>query len=152
MIGGSREEVPAFGRMSHQMIKGFKEFMLKGDLITVAVGLVMALATFALVEALVEGLITPIVAAIFGEPNFGGLAFTINGSEFHYGAVIDAALTFMATATAVYFLVIVPYKTYQDARGVSAKTRPCPECTTSISVAAKRCPHCTATVLPDPTV
>jgi large conductance mechanosensitive channel len=148
--GGSGEEVPAFGRMAPQMIKGFKEFMLKGDLITVAVGLVMALATFAVVEALVEGLITPIVAAIFGEPNFGDLAFTINGSQFHYGAVIDALLTFVATAAAVYFLVIVPYKTYQDAKGVSAKTRPCPECTTSISVAAKRCPHCTATVLPDP--
>jgi large conductance mechanosensitive channel len=132
------------------MIKGFKEFMLKGDLITVAVGLVMALATFAVVEALVEGLITPIVAAIFGEPNFGDLAFTINGSEFHYGAVIDALLTFVATAAAVYFFVIVPYKAYQDAMGVSAKTRPCPECTTSISVAAKRCPSCTATVLPDP--
>ena len=131
------------------MIKGFKEFMLKGDLITVAVGLVMALATFAVVEALVEGLITPIVAAIFGEPNFGELAFSINGSQFHYGAVIDALLTFVATAAAVYFFVIVPYKAYQT-EGVSAKTRPCPECTTSISVAAKRCPSCTATVLPDP--
>ena len=131
------------------MLKGFKEFMLKGDLITVAVGLVMALATFAVVEALVEGLITPIVAAVFGEPDFGGLAFTINGSEFHYGAVINAAVTFVATATAVYFFVVMPYKAYQEAKGVSAKTRPCPECTTSISVAAKRCPFCTATVLPD---
>lgn len=110
-------------------LKGFREFMLKGDLITVAVGLVMALATFSLVEALVAGLIAPIVTAIFGEPGFGGLSFTINGSEFRYGPVIDAAITFLATAAVVYFLVVVPYKGYQDARGVSAKTRPCPECT-----------------------
>lgn len=108
------------------MLKGVKEFMLKGDLIT------------------------PIVAAIFGEPSFGGLSCTINGSEFHYGAVINAAVTFLATATAVYFFVVTPYKAYQDAKGVSAKTRPCPECTTSISVAARRCPFCTATVLPEP--
>ena len=101
-------------------------------------------------EALVDGLITPIVAAIFGEPDFSSLSFTINHSQFRYGLVIDAVLTFLATAAAVYFLVIVPYKAYQEAKGVSAKTRPCPECTTSISVAAKRCPHCTATVLPDP--
>jgi large conductance mechanosensitive channel len=133
-----------------EFVKGFKEFMLKGDLITVAVGLVMALATFAVVEALVEGLITPIVAAVFGEPSFGALSFTINGSEFHYGAVLNAVITFVSTAAAVYFFVVVPYKAYQETKGVSAKTRPCPECTTSISVAAKRCPHCTSTVLPDP--
>ena len=132
------------------MIKGFKEFMLKGDLITVAVGLVMALATFAVVEALVVGLITPIVAAIFGEPEFSDLSFTINDSVFRYGAVIDAVITFVATAAAVYFFVVTPYKAYQEARGASAKTRPCPECTSSISIAAKRCPNCTATVLPDP--
>ena len=58
-------------------------------------------------------------------------------------------ITFVGTAAAVYFVVVVPYKAYQDMRGASAKTRPCPECTTAISVAAKRCPSCTATVLPD---
>ncbi|HEY1855326.1 MAG TPA: MscL family protein [Solirubrobacterales bacterium] len=135
--------------MLRNTIAGFKEFMLKGDLITVAVGLVMALATFALVEALVEDLITPIVAAIIGEPSFGDLSFTINGSEFLYGAFINALIVFVSTAAAVYFFVVIPYKAYQDKRGVSAKTRPCPECTTAISVAAKRCPACTATVLPD---
>jgi large conductance mechanosensitive channel len=131
------------------MIKGFKEFMLKGDLITAAVGLVMALATFALTEALVEDLITPIVGAIIGEPDFSDLHFKINDSVFRYGAFINALIVFISTAAAVYFFVVVPYKRYQEVRGASAKTRPCPECTTAISVAARRCPSCTAVVIPE---
>ncbi|MBS1863346.1 MAG: MscL family protein [Actinobacteria bacterium] len=131
------------------MLKGFKEFMLKGDLITAAVGLVMALATFALTEALVEDLITPIVAAIIGEPDFSALHFTINGSVFKYGAFINAAIVFVSTAAAVYFFVVVPYKRYQEMKGASVKTRACPECTTEISVAARRCPSCTAVVVPE---
>lgn len=132
------------------MFKGFKEFMLKGDLITAAVGLVMALATFALTEALVEDLITPIVAAIIGEPNFSDLQFTINESVFRYGSFINAVIVFASTAAAVYFFVVVPYTRYQEMKGASAKTRPCPECTTAISVAARRCPSCTAVVVPEP--
>jgi large conductance mechanosensitive channel len=131
------------------MLKGFKEFMLKGDLITAAVGLVMALATFALTEALVEDLITPIVAAIIGEPNFSELHFTINDSVFAYGSFINALIVFVSTAAAVYFFVVVPYKRYQELKGVSPKTRPSPECTTQISVAARRCPSCTAVVIPE---
>jgi large conductance mechanosensitive channel len=131
------------------MLKGFKEFMLKGDLISVAVGLIMALATFALVEALIEDLITPIIAAIVGEPDFSELTFTINGSAFKYGAFINALIVFASTAAAVYFFVIVPYKHYQAMKGISPKTRACPECTTEISVAARRCPNCTAPVTPE---
>jgi large conductance mechanosensitive channel len=131
------------------MLKGFRDFLLKGDLITVAVGLVMALATFALTEALVEDLITPIVAAIVGEPDFAALHFTINGSIFRYGAFLNAVIVFVSTAAAIYFFVIVPYKHYQELKGVSAKTRPCPECTTAISLAARRCPSCTAVVIPE---
>lgn len=130
------------------LLKGFKDFAFKGDLITAAVGLVMALATFTLVQAIVEGLITPIILAIFGEPSIFGLSFTINDAEFQYGAVISAAIVFVGTAAAVYFLVVLPYKAYQERRGAPVETRPCPECTTSISVAAKRCPSCTSTVAP----
>jgi large conductance mechanosensitive channel len=132
------------------LIRGFKEFLLKGDLITVAVGLVMALATTALVTALVEDLITPIIAAIVGEPSFAQLSFTINGSEFLYGAFLNAVVTFVSIVTVIYFFVVVPYKAYQDARGASVKTRSCPECASTISVAARRCPNCTQPVLPDP--
>ena len=131
------------------MLKGFRDFLLKGDLITAAVGLVMALATFTLTEAFVDSLITPIIGAIIGEPDFGQLSFTINHSEFRYGAFINALIVFVATAAAIYFFVITPYKRYQDLKGVSAKTRPCPECTTTISPAARRCPACTAVVIPE---
>jgi large conductance mechanosensitive channel len=128
------------------MLKGFRDFVTKGNLIEVAVGLIMALATFALVQALVADLITPIIAAIVGEPSFGQLTFTINGSEFRYGDFINAAITFVATAAAVYFFVVSPYQAYQRRRGVTPETRACPECTTEIPLAAKRCPSCTAQV------
>ena len=131
------------------MLKGFRDFMLKGDLITAAVGLVMALATFTLTEALVDSLITPLIGAVVGEPHFNALSFTINESEFRYGEFINAAIVFVGTAAAVYFFVVLPYKRYQAMKGVSAKTRPCPECTTSISIAARRCPSCTAVVVPE---
>jgi large conductance mechanosensitive channel len=131
------------------ILKGFRDFLLKGDLITTAVGLAMGLVTVALAESLVENLITPIVGAIIGKPDFADLHFTINGSVFKYGAFLNALLVFVGTAVAIYFFVIVPYGKYQEIRGSSAKTRPCPECTTSISVAARRCPACTAVVVPD---
>ena len=108
----------------------------------------MALATFALVQALVADLITPIIAAIVGEPSFEELTFTINDSEFRYGDFINAAITFVSIAAAVYFFVVVPYQAYQRRRGVTPETRACPECTTEIPVAAKRCPNCTATISP----
>lgn len=131
------------------ILKGFRDFLLKGDLITTAVGLAMGLVTVALTESLVENLITPIVAAIFGKPDFADLHFTINGSAFKYGAFINALIVFIGTAVAIYFFVIVPYQKYQELKGASTKTRPCPECTTSISVAARRCPSCTAVVIPE---
>jgi len=130
------------------MLKGFKDFALKGSLIEVAVGLVMALAIFALVQSLIESLITPLIGAIVGEPDFGGLTFTINDSEFLYGNFINALITFLSVAAAVYFFMVVPYEKYKEHRGITSDTRPCPECTTEISVAAIRCPSCTAQVPP----
>ena len=130
------------------MLRGFRDFVTRGNLIEVAVGLIMALATFALVEALVADLITPIIAAIVGEPSFEGLSFTINDSEFRYGHFINAMITFISIAAAVYFFVVAPYQAYQRRRGVTPETRACPECTTEIPVAAKRCPQCTTPVAP----
>lgn len=131
------------------MLKGFREFLLKGDLITTAVGLAMGLVTVALTTSLVENLITPIIAAIFGKPDFSELHFTINDSVFAYGAFLNSLITFVGTAVAIYFFVVLPYKKYQELKGVSSKTRPCPECTTAISLAARRCPACTAVVIPE---
>jgi large conductance mechanosensitive channel len=113
-------------------------------LIEIAVGLIMALALFALVQALIADLITPIIAAIVGEPDFGGLTFTINDSEFRYGDFINALITFLSVAAAVYFFIVVPYQKYNEARGIRSGTKPRPECTTDIPEGATRCPHCTA--------
>ena len=128
------------------MLKGFKEFVTGGNLIETAVGLVMALAIFALVQALVTDLITPIVAAIVGEPSFGDLSFTINGSEFLYGDFINALITFASVAAAIYFFVVLPYQKYQERKGITAETKACPECTSEIPVGARRCPACTASI------
>ena len=128
------------------MLKGFRDFVTGSNLIEVAVGLIMALAIFALVQALVADLITPIIAAIVGEPSFEDLVFTINDSEFRYGHFINATITFASIAAAVYFFVVAPYQAYQRRRGVAPETRACPECTTDIPAGAKRCPNCTAPV------
>ena len=130
------------------LLQGFRNFAFKDDLITAAVGLVMALATFELIQAIVGGLLAPLIAAIVGEPAFYMLTFKIGDAQFGYGAVIEDAIVFLGTAAVVYFLIVLPYKHYQDRRGAPAETRPCPECTSSISVAAKRCPNCTSTVAP----
>lgn len=128
------------------MLKGFRDFVTGGNLIETAVGLVMALAVFALVQALVADLITPIVAAIVGEPSFSDLSFTINGSEFLYGDFINAVITFVSVAAAIYFFVVVPYQRYQSRKGITAETKACPECTSEIPVGARRCPACTASI------
>jgi large conductance mechanosensitive channel len=128
------------------MLKGFKDFITKGNLIETAVALVMALATTALVAALVKDLITPIIGAIFGETDFSSLTFTINGSEFLYGAFISAVITFVSIAAAIYFFIVKPYQAYQARRGVTPETKECPECLSSIPLNAKRCAHCTQPV------
>jgi large conductance mechanosensitive channel len=131
------------------MLKEFKEFMLRSDLVTVAVGLAMAFATFYLVQAVVAYLIAPLISVFVGDPVFEVNAFRVDSSEFRYGAVIEAAITFVLVAAAVYFLLVVPYRRYQSRNGVAENTRACPECTSPISVVAKRCPYCTAVVQPE---
>lgn len=128
------------------MLKGFKDFITGGNLIETAVGLIIALATFALVQALIADIITPIIAAIVGEPDFSDLTFTINDSEFLYGDFINAVITFVSVAAAVYFFVVKPYQAYQARRGVSPETKDCPHCLSTIPVGASRCAHCTQPV------
>jgi large conductance mechanosensitive channel len=124
------------------MIKGFTDFLTRGNLIETAVALVMALATTALVAAFVESLITPLIGAIVGETDFSSLTFTINDSEFFYGSFLSACITFVATAAAIYFFIVKPYQAYQARRGVTPETRECPECLSSIPLNAKRCANC----------
>lgn len=90
------------------VIQEFKEFLLRGNVVDLAVAVVIGAAFGAVIAAVVEGLLTPLIAAIFGEPDFSALSFTVNGSEFRYGVVINALITFLTVAAAVFFFVVKP--------------------------------------------
>jgi large conductance mechanosensitive channel len=131
-------------------VRDFREFLLRGNLVDMAVGIVIGIAFAAVVTALVSDLITPVIAAIGGQPNFGGLSFTINKSHFLYGAFIDSLISFAVIAAAVFYLVVKPVNALMARRKteppVDATTRPCPECLSDIPIAARRCAFCTAEV------
>jgi large conductance mechanosensitive channel len=124
------------------ILEDFKKFLLKGNLITVAVAFVVATVFALVVKAFVVDIITPIIALIFGKPNFEALTFTINSSHFLYGDFINAVITFVTTAFALFFFVVKPYETYQSRH--EPKVKDCPECTSEIPAKATRCPECTA--------
>jgi large conductance mechanosensitive channel len=136
------------------MIKGFRDFILKGNVVDLAVAVVIGAAFGALVASLVENIVTPLVGAIIGEPDFGSLTFTINGSEFGYGNVINALITFLSIAAVVYFLVVTPMNKVMErmkpGKPVDVPVHPCPECLSDIPSAASRCAFCTAQVTPQP--
>jgi large conductance mechanosensitive channel len=131
-------------------MKDFKEFLLRGNLVDMAVGIVIGLAFAAVVTALVGDLITPLIAAIGGNPNFGNLSFTVNKSHFLYGAFINALITFLVIAAVVFFLVVKPVNALLARRRteppVDEAVRKCPECLSEIPVAARRCAFCTSEV------
>jgi large conductance mechanosensitive channel len=131
-------------------MKDFKEFLLRGNLVDTAVGIVIGLAFAAVITALVADLITPLIAAIGGNPDFSRLTFTINSSKFFYGSFVNALITFVVIAAVVFFLVVKPVNALMERRKtelpVETPTRPCPECLSDIPGAAKRCAFCTAEV------
>jgi large conductance mechanosensitive channel len=133
------------------MLKEFKQFVLRGNVVDLAVAVVIGVAFGAVVTALVADLITPLVAAIFGKPSFAGLSFEINKSTFLYGAFINAVFSFLVVATAIFFLVVKPLNMLAARRAAgepqaAATTRECPECLSEIPIAARRCAHCTSVV------
>ena len=131
-------------------MKDFREFLLRGNLVDTAVGIVIGLAFAAVITALVTDLVTPLIAAIGGNRDFAFLYFTINKSHFLYGAFINALLTFVMIAAIIFFLVVKPVKALMTRRktevSVETRTRTCPECLSEIPVAARRCAFCTAEV------
>jgi large conductance mechanosensitive channel len=130
------------------LIEDFKKFLVKGNLVTLAVAFVMGVVFAALTKAFIADLITPIIALIFGKPDFGGLTFTINHSKFLYGDFINAAIIFVTTAAALFFFVVKPYEVWDSRRSTGdPSVKDCPECTTKIPVAARRCPQCTAVLI-----
>jgi large conductance mechanosensitive channel len=129
-------------------VKDFKEFLLRGNLVDMAVGIVIGLAFAAVITAFVADLITPLIAAIGGKPNFATLSFTINHSDFLYGSFINAVITFLIIAAVIFFFVIKPVNALMRRRRteppVDEEVRQCPECLSEIPLAARRCAFCTA--------
>jgi large conductance mechanosensitive channel len=134
------------------LLKEFRTFLLRGNLVDLAVGIVIGVAFGAVVNALVSDLITPIIAAIAGKHDFSTLTFTINGSRFLYGDFINALITFLSVAAAVFFFVVKPVNSLIARSRTQPPTdetvRACPECLSEIPKAAHRCAFCTAEVAP----
>jgi len=128
------------------MASDFKRFLLRGNVIDLAVAVVIGVAFGAVVTSFVENLITPLIAAIFGEPDFSGLTFTINGAVFGYGAFLNALIAFITIAAAVFFFVVRPINAVisrsRQEPTPDPTTRKCPECLSEIPIAARRCAHC----------
>jgi large conductance mechanosensitive channel len=127
------------------LINDFKKFLLRGNVVDLAVAVVIGAAFGAVVKALVADLLTPIIALIFGKPNFGSLSFTVNGSHFLYGDFVNNLITFISIAAAVFFFVVAPVNRLMARRAQeNPEEKECPECTSAIPIAARRCPQCTA--------
>ncbi len=130
-------------------MKGFKAFLLRGNVLDLAVAVVMGAAFGAVVTALVKDLITPIIAAVVGKPDFSNIVFTVNGSKFPIGDFINAVVSFLLVGTAVYFFVVLPVNTIMERmkRGepaLDATTKSCPECLSTVPMGARRCAFCTS--------
>ncbi len=128
------------------MLKGFQQFILRGNVVDLAVGVVVGAAFTTLVNAMVKDLITPLIGAIIKAPDFSGLAFTVNGSRFMYGEFINAAISFIIIAGVVYFFVVVPINMLiaKTKRNVVEEptTKKCIECLSEVPILATRCAHC----------
>lgn len=128
------------------MLNEFKQFLLRGNVVDLAVGVVVGAAFGTVVSAIVADLLTPLIAAVARVPDFSGLVFTLNGSKFMYGHLINALISFILVAAAVFFFVVKPMnllvaKSRKEAPADPA-TKKCTECLSEIPLAAKRCSHC----------
>jgi large conductance mechanosensitive channel len=129
------------------MLTEFKQFILRGNVIDLAVAVVIGAAFGAIVTSLVENIITPIIGAIGGQPDFSGLTFTINNSEIRYGAFLNALLSFLIIAAVIFFAVIKPMNAIMTRMRTEPTPDPltgkCPFCLSEVQVGATRCPFCT---------
>jgi|SRR5579872_6002572 len=136
------------------MFKNFKSFLMRGNVVDLAIAVVVGAAFTAVVNAMVKDLLTPLIAAIGGKPDFSALSFELNHSKFLYGDFLNAIVAFLFVATAIYFFVVAPMAALNERmkRGEPSPdptTKSCPECLSQIPIAAKRCAFCTS-VLPQP--
>jgi large conductance mechanosensitive channel len=134
------------------MLKGFRDFILRGNVVDLAVAVVIGAAFGAVVTALVTAFLTPLIGLAAGKADLSSLAFTVSGTKFPYGLFLNALIAFLLIAAAVYFFVIVPVSRLMALRKtepeVASPTRECPECLSSIPVGARRCAFCTTEVTP----
>jgi large conductance mechanosensitive channel len=130
------------------MAGGFKQFLLRGNVVDLAVGVVVGVAFGAVVTSLTKDLLTPLIAAIVGKPDFSAIQFTVNNSKFLVGDFINAVISFVLIAAAVYYFVVLPVNALlaRARRGppVDPTTKKCPECQSEIPVQARRCAFCTS--------
>jgi large conductance mechanosensitive channel len=130
------------------MLSGFKQFILRGNVVDMAVGVVIGAAFGTVVTALTKDLLTPLIAAIVGKPDFSAISFKVGETLFPIGDFINAAVSFLLVAAAVYFFVVTPVNAlmarFKDP--AAPTTKPCPQCLSEIPIAAKRCAHCTQPV------
>ena len=138
-----------------KLLDEFKQFLLRGNVIDLAVAVVIGAAFGAVVTAFVEDMVTPLIAAIFGEPDFSNLTFTINDSRFLYGDLINKIITFISIALVIFFLVVKPVNALMNRFTTEPPPdntkRKCPECLSTIPVEARRCSFCASEVQPMPT-
>jgi len=132
-------------------MKGFKQFLLRGNVVDLAVGVVIGAAFGALVTAFVKDLLTPLIAALVGKPDFSSLQFTVNNSTFLYGDFINVAISFLLIALAVYYFVVLPVNALvarmrKAPAPADPTTKKCPECLSEIPIDARRCAFCASAI------
>jgi large conductance mechanosensitive channel len=127
------------------MFRGFREFVVRGNVIDLAVAVVIGAAFGAVIAAFVKDLITPLIAAFIGKPDFSALGVTLNGSRLLIGDFLNAVISFVMVAAAIYFFVVTPMNALnaRRKRGEDPTTKKCPECLSEVPVGARRCAFCT---------
>jgi large conductance mechanosensitive channel len=129
------------------MLSGFKQFILRGNVVDMAVGVVIGAAFATVVSALTRDLLTPLIAALVGKPDFSAISFTVHGSVFAIGDFINATVSFLLVAAAVYYFVMTPVnllvaRMHRSDTPASPTSKKCPECLSEIPIDARRCAHC----------
>lgn len=133
------------------MLDGFKKFILRGNVVDMAVGVVIGAAFGTVVTELTKAFLTPLIAVIVGKPDYSSLKFAVRGTEFPIGNFVNAVISFVLIAAAVYFFVVLPVnmlvaRMHRGEKPPDPTTKKCPECLSEIPIAAKRCGHCTQPV------
>ena len=130
------------------MFKGFRDFVLRGNVVDLAVGVVIGAAFGTVVSAFVKDLLTPVIAALVKKPDFSGFFFDVNGAKFLYGDFVNAVISFLLIAAAVYFFVILPVNSLMKRfeKQAPPDKKKCPDCRSDIAIDARRCAYCTSNI------